>query len=126
MRGIKRKKSKKPPNDSPFKKHSIFFQYLPYWKEFEIGHAIDIGHVETGVFESTIDLLLDIPSKTKDRLIAIRSFKLLKQGKSYIHKKDRMERLTFLQLATPSQLRRKGQFVSICMGSQSPQDSQQT
>jgi hypothetical protein len=25
-------------------------------------------HIEKGVFKSTIDLLLDIPSKTKDRL----------------------------------------------------------
>jgi hypothetical protein len=68
VKGIKRKKSKKPLKDSPFTKQSIFFRYLPYWKEFEIGHAIDTMHVEKGVFESTIDLLLDIQSKTKDGL----------------------------------------------------------
>jgi hypothetical protein len=68
VKGIKRKKSKKPPKDSPFKKQLIFFRYLPYWKEFEIGLAIDIMHVEKGIFESTIGLLLDIPSKTKDAL----------------------------------------------------------
>jgi hypothetical protein len=55
----KRKKNKKAPKDSPFKKQSIFFRYLPYWKEFEIGHAIDIMHVTKGVFESNIGLLLD-------------------------------------------------------------------
>jgi hypothetical protein len=44
VKGIKRKKSEKPPKDSPFKKQSIFFRYLPYWKEFEIGHAIDTGN----------------------------------------------------------------------------------
>jgi hypothetical protein len=70
VKGIKQKKSKKPPNDSPFKKQSIFFWYLPYWKEFEIGHVIDTTHVEKGVFESAIGLLLDIPSKTKDELSA--------------------------------------------------------
>jgi hypothetical protein len=68
MKGIKRKKSEKPTKDSPFKKQSIFFQYLPYWKKFEIGHAIDTMHVEKGVFESTVGLLLDILSKTKVRL----------------------------------------------------------
>jgi hypothetical protein len=70
VKGIKRKKSEKPPNNSPFKKQSIFFRYLPYWKEFKIGHAIDTMHVETGVFESAIGLLLNTPSKTKDGLSA--------------------------------------------------------
>jgi hypothetical protein len=73
VKGIKRKKSEKPPKDSPFKKQSIFFWYLPYWKEFKIDHAIDSMHVETGVFESTIGLMLSIPSKTKDRLSARRN-----------------------------------------------------
>jgi hypothetical protein len=61
VKGIKRKKSVKPPKDLPFKKQPIFFWYLPYWDEFEIGHAIDTMHVEMFVFESTISLLLDIP-----------------------------------------------------------------
>jgi hypothetical protein len=30
VKGIKRKNGEKPPKDSPFKKQSIFFQYLPY------------------------------------------------------------------------------------------------
>jgi hypothetical protein len=60
----KEEKSEKPPKDLPFKKQSIFFRYLSYWKEFKIGHAIDTMHVAKGVFESTIGLLLGIPSKT--------------------------------------------------------------
>jgi hypothetical protein len=64
----KRKKNKKAPKESPFKKQPIFFKYLPYWKEFEIGHIIDTMHVEKGVFQSTIDLLLDIIGKMKDGL----------------------------------------------------------
>jgi hypothetical protein len=56
MRGIKGKKSKKPPKDSPFKKQSIFFQYLPYWKEYKIDHAIDTMHVEKGVLNARKDL----------------------------------------------------------------------
>jgi hypothetical protein len=49
MKGIKRKKTEKAPKDSPFKKQLIFFRYLPYWKEFKIGHAIDTKHIEKGV-----------------------------------------------------------------------------
>jgi hypothetical protein len=70
VKGIKRKKSEKPSKDSSFKKQSIFLRYLHYWKEFEIGHAIDTMHIEKGVLKSTISLLLDIPSKTKDGLSA--------------------------------------------------------
>jgi hypothetical protein len=68
VKGKKRKKAKKDPKDSLFKKQSIFFRYLPYWKQFEIGHAINTMHVEKGVIESTISLLLTIPGKTKDGL----------------------------------------------------------
>jgi hypothetical protein len=68
VKGKKRKKNEKPPKDSPFKKQSIFFRYLSYWKEFEIGHVIDTMHITKGVFESTISLFLDIASKTKDGL----------------------------------------------------------
>jgi hypothetical protein len=60
VKGEKRKKNKKGPMDSSFKKQSIFIRYLPYWKEFEIGHAIDTMHITNVVFESTIGLLLDI------------------------------------------------------------------
>jgi hypothetical protein len=69
MKG-KRGQNKKAPKDSSFKKQSIFFRYLPYWKEFKIGHSIDTKHVTKGVFESTISLLLDIPGKMKDGLNA--------------------------------------------------------
>jgi hypothetical protein len=68
VKGIKNKKSEKPP---------IFFRYLPYWKEFEIGHAIDTMHVEKGVFKSTIGLLLGIPSKTKDGFSACKDLQAL-------------------------------------------------
>jgi hypothetical protein len=66
MMGKNRKKNKKATKDYLFKKRSIFFRYMPYWKEFEIGHAIDIMHVTKVIFESTIGLLLDIVGKTKD------------------------------------------------------------
>jgi hypothetical protein len=74
VKGKKRKKNEKPPKDSPFKKQSIFFRYLSYWKELEIGHAIDTMHVTNSVFESTISLLLDIAGKTKDGLNTHKDF----------------------------------------------------
>jgi hypothetical protein len=68
--GDKEEEKQEASKGSPFKKQSIFFRYLPYWKEYEISHAIDTMHIEKGVFESTIGLLLDIPSKIKDGLSA--------------------------------------------------------
>jgi hypothetical protein len=64
----KRKKNEKTLKNSSFKKQSIFFRYLPYWKEFEIGHVFDTMYITKGAFESTIGLLLDITGKTKDGL----------------------------------------------------------
>jgi hypothetical protein len=89
VKGIKRKKSEKPPNDLPFKKQSIFFWYLPYSKEFEIGHAIGTMYVEKGVFESTTSLLLDIPSKTKDRLSARKDLQAL-EIREELHPQERL------------------------------------
>ena len=44
----------KPTPGATFKKKSIFFEYLPYWKELDIRHAIDGMHVQKNVFESLI------------------------------------------------------------------------
>jgi hypothetical protein len=77
MKEKKRKKNKKSLKDSPFKKQSIFFRYLPYWTEFEIGHAIDTMHITKSVFESTIGLLLDITGKMKDGLNARKDLQVL-------------------------------------------------
>jgi hypothetical protein len=78
VKGEKRKKNGKAPKDSPFKKQSIFFTYLPYWKEFEIGNAIDTMHVTKGFFQSTIGLLLDIAGKMKDGLNACKDLQALR------------------------------------------------
>ena len=51
-----------------FKKKSIFFEYLPYWKDLDVRHAIDGMHVQKNVFESLIGTLLDIKTKTKEGL----------------------------------------------------------
>ena len=51
-----------------FKKKSIFFKYLSYWKDLDVRHAIDGMHVQKNVFDSVVGTLLDIKSKTKEGL----------------------------------------------------------
>ena len=65
VKGQKRKKTP-PPIHMPFKKQSIFFKYLLYWKDLETCHNIDLMHVTKNVFDSIIGTLLDMPRKTKD------------------------------------------------------------
>jgi hypothetical protein len=98
VKGIKRKKSEKPPKDSPFKKQLVFFRYLPDWKEIKIGYAIDTMHVEKDVFESTIDLLLDIPSKTKDGLSARKDLQAL-EIREELHAQERPNGQAYLPSA---------------------------
>jgi hypothetical protein len=66
-KGQKRKKTP-TPTDIPFKKQSIFFMYLPYWKDLQTCHNIDLMHVTKNVFDSIIGTLLDMLRKTKDKL----------------------------------------------------------
>src|SRR5438132_13919999 len=57
-----------------FNKLSIFFKYLPYWKDLDIRHAIDVMHVEKNVCDSIIGILLDIKGKTKEGLKSRKDF----------------------------------------------------
>jgi hypothetical protein len=67
---IKGQKRYKTPtsNHIPFKKQSIFFKYLPYWKDIETCHIIDLMHVTKNAFDNIIEILLNMPRNTKDRL----------------------------------------------------------
>jgi hypothetical protein len=51
-----------------FKKQSLFFMYLPYWKDLETCHSIDLMHVAKNLFDNIIRTLLDMPRKMKDGL----------------------------------------------------------
>jgi hypothetical protein len=114
VKGIKRKKSEKPSKDSPFKKQSIFFRYLPYWKEFEIGHAINTMHVEKGVFESTINLLLDIPSKTKDGLSACKDLQAL-EIREELHLQERSNGKAYLPPASYTLTTKEKRAICKCL-----------
>jgi hypothetical protein len=65
--GTIRDRSIPPIEGVPFKKKSIFCQYLPYWPKLEVPHAIDAMHMQKNVFESLIATLMDI-AKSKDGL----------------------------------------------------------
>jgi hypothetical protein len=67
IKGHKRKKTL-TLTDIPFKKLSIFFKCLPYWKDLQTSNNIDLIHVTKNVFDSIIGTLLDLSRKTKDRL----------------------------------------------------------
>ena len=56
--GTNRDRSTPPVEGIPFKKQSIFFQYLPYWLDLEVPHAIDAMHVQKNVFKSLIATLI--------------------------------------------------------------------
>jgi hypothetical protein len=64
--GTNRDRSTPPVASVPFKKQSIFFQYLPYWPDLE-PHAIDAMRMQKNVFESLITILMDT-GKIKDGL----------------------------------------------------------
>src|SRR5512133_3467017 len=51
------------------RKKSIFWR-LPYLKDLDVRHCIDLMHVEKNVCESLVGLMLNILGKTKDGLNA--------------------------------------------------------
>jgi hypothetical protein len=65
--GAIRDRSTPPIEGIPFKKQSIFFQYLEYWPDLEVPHAIDDMHLKKNVFESLAGTLMDT-AKSKDGL----------------------------------------------------------
>jgi hypothetical protein len=66
-KGQKRKKTP-TSTDMPFKKQSIFFKYLPYWRDLDTCHNINLMHVTKNVFNNIIGTLLEMSKKMKDGL----------------------------------------------------------
>ena len=52
---------------SSWKKKSIFWD-LPYWRDLDVRHCIDVMHLERNVCDSLIGTLLNIKGKSKDGL----------------------------------------------------------
>jgi hypothetical protein len=56
---------KKTEEDDMWKKQSIFWE-LPYWKDLDVHHLIDVMHVEKNVCESLLGTLLNTDKKTRN------------------------------------------------------------
>jgi hypothetical protein len=61
----KRKRTGKNTEDDMWKKLSIFWE-LPYWKDLDVCHSIDVMHVEKNVCESLLGTLLNTDGKTRN------------------------------------------------------------
>jgi hypothetical protein len=57
--------AKNTSEDDMWKKQSIFWE-LPYWKDLDGRHSIDVMHVEKNVCESLLGTLLNMDGKTRD------------------------------------------------------------
>jgi hypothetical protein len=84
------------------------------WKEFEIGHAIDTMHVEKDVFESTISLLLDIPSKTKDGVSARKDLQA-PEIREELHPQERLNGRAYLPPAGYTLTTKEKRAICMCL-----------
>ena len=51
--------------DRLWKKESIFWK-LPYWRDLQVRHCLDVMHIEKNVCDAILGILMNIPGKTKD------------------------------------------------------------
>jgi hypothetical protein len=63
--GKRKRTGKNIEEDDMWKKKSIFWE-LPYWKNLEVHHSIDVMHVEKNVCESLLRTLLNMNETTRD------------------------------------------------------------
>jgi hypothetical protein len=103
-------KNVKPTPGATFKK-SNFFEYLSYWPELDVRHAIDGMHVQKNVFESLIRTLLDMKGKTKEGLNSRIDIVQLDIKKNFTLFFKKMGSTTSRQQATTSIMMRNIQCV---------------
>jgi hypothetical protein len=63
--GKRKRTAKNNEEDDMWKKQSIFWE-LPYWKDLDVHHSIDVMHVEKNVCESLVGTLLNTNRKTRE------------------------------------------------------------
>jgi hypothetical protein len=71
-------------------------------------------HIEKGVFESTISLLLDIPGKTKDGLNAYKDLQALRIGKE-LHPQERLNGKGYLTPASYTLTNEEKRAICKCL-----------
>ena len=47
-----------------FKKESIFWK-LPYWREHDVRHYLDVMHIEKNVCDALLGTLMNMPGKKR-------------------------------------------------------------
>jgi hypothetical protein len=62
--GMWKRTEKNTEKDDIWKKQSIFWE-LPYWKDLDICHLIDVMHIEKNVCENLLGTLLNTDGKTR-------------------------------------------------------------
>jgi hypothetical protein len=62
----KRKRTGKNTEEVDIWKKQLIFWELPYWKDLDIHHSIDVMHVEKNVCKSLLGTLLNTNGKTRD------------------------------------------------------------
>jgi hypothetical protein len=60
--GRRKRTGKNTEEDDLWKKQSIFWE-LPYWKDLDVRHSIDVMHIEKNVCESLLGTLLNTNGK---------------------------------------------------------------
>jgi hypothetical protein len=63
--GKRKRTGKSIEEDDMWKKQSIFWE-LPYWKDLDVCHSIDVMHAEKNVCEGLLKTLLYMDRKTRD------------------------------------------------------------
>jgi hypothetical protein len=81
---------------------------------FKIGHPIDTTNVEKGIFESTISLLLDVPSKTKDGLNAHKDLQAI-EIREELHPQERPNRKAYLPPASYTLTTKEKRVICKCL-----------
>jgi hypothetical protein len=63
--GKQKRTGKNTGEDDMWKKQLIFWE-LPYWKDLDVCHSIDVIHIKKNVCESLLGTLLNMDEKTMD------------------------------------------------------------
>jgi hypothetical protein len=63
--GKRKRNGKNTEEDDMWKKQSIFWE-IPYWKDLDVCHSIDVMLVEKNMRESLLETLLNTDGKTRD------------------------------------------------------------
>jgi hypothetical protein len=63
--GKRKRTAKNNEEDDMWKKKSIFWE-LPYWKDLDVRHSIDVMYIKKNVCESLTGTLLNMNEKTMD------------------------------------------------------------